>query len=282
MNEYENEQLQAIIAWKKEEPGVISKAFGTVMKPVTWLIQKIIPQSAFKGLIDGANSTAEMLTDKDDIIKTANDILSGNSTFNIISDIRDLRHKNLNLSDDLANEIHNWAIGMATAEGAATGATGIFGLSADIPIIITLALRTIHKIGLCYGYECVNEIDKQFVLIILAASSSNSIAEKTTSLIMLREIQVLISKQTWKSLVEKATQQQFSKEWAIIGLKNLAKQLGVNLTKRKALQAIPVVGAMVGGSVNGWYIKDVGWAARHMFQERWLLDNHPDDDHLKN
>ena len=58
------------------------------------------------------------------------------------------------------------------------------------------------------------------------------------------------------------------------GIKNLAKQLGVNLTKRKALHAIPAIGALVGASVNGWYIKEVGWTARRAFQERWLLENH--------
>ena len=57
-------------------------------------------------------------------------------------------------------------------------------------------------------------------------------------------------------------------------IKSLAKQLGINLTKRKALQAIPAIGALVGASVNGWYIKEVGWAARRAFQERWLLENH--------
>ena len=29
---------------------------------------------------------------------------------------------------------------------------------------------------------------------------------------------------------------------------------------------------MVGGSANGWWMKEVGWAARRAFQERWLLD----------
>jgi len=25
--------------------------------------------------------------------------------------------------------------------------------------------------------------------------------------------------------------------------------------------------------VNAWYIREVGWAARRAFQERWLIDN---------
>jgi hypothetical protein len=71
----------------------------------------------------------------------------------------------------------------------------------------------------------------------------------------------------------KAARERLSKEAAIIGIRNLAKQLGINLTKRKALAAIPVIGATIGGTVNGWYLKEVGWAARRAFQERWLIDN---------
>jgi hypothetical protein len=75
-------------------------------------------------------------------------------------------------------------------------------------------------------------------------------------------------------MAERAAQKSISKEGAVIALKKLLKQLGINLTKRKALAAIPIIGAIVGGSVNGWYIKEVGWAARRCFQERWLIDNH--------
>ncbi len=74
-------------------------------------------------------------------------------------------------------------------------------------------------------------------------------------------------------MAEKASGLQLSKEGGIIAIKNLAKQLGINITKRKAMQAVPLIGAAVGASVNGWYVKDVGWAARRAFQERWLVDN---------
>lgn len=157
--------------------------------------------------------------------------------------------------------------------GGTTGAFGLAGAAIDIPTIITLALRTIHKIGICYGYECNSEVDKKFVLGILSASGANSMEEKNIAITMLKSLETTVAKQTWKIMSEKAVTHPLSQEAAVIALRNLSKQLGINLTKRKALQAIPVIGAVVGGSTNGWYIKDVSWAARRAFQERWLRDN---------
>jgi hypothetical protein len=177
------------------------------------------------------------------------------------------------LSDQLANEIHNWAIGIASAEGVSSGMWGIYGLALDIPFIITFALRTIHKIGLCYGYRNKDEKGKCFVLALLSVAGANTVSEKTEAVKLLRAIDVMIAKQTMKAVVEKAVQQQVGKEAVLLSMKNLGRQLGINITERKVLQAIPAIGAAVGGSVNAWFINDVAWAARRAFQERWLIEN---------
>ena len=259
---YEQEQATAIEKWKKEEPGVISRAFGVVVSPLAWLVRQVVPDAAIKGALSFANSAASWMTDTDDVCRDAG-----------VKRIGDLVGKDLKLSDKLADNVHNWAIGLATAEGAATGAIGIFGAPVDIPVLITLALRTIHKVGVCYGYESRTEQDEQFVWGVLSAASSNSVKEKVAALALLRSLEVIIAKQTWKKIGETAAKSQVGRETAIVALRSLAKQLGINLTKRKALAAIPWIGAAIGASVNGWYLKDVGWAARRMFQERWLSDS---------
>jgi DNA-binding transcriptional regulator YhcF (GntR family) len=262
LTQYEHTQVEEILQWKAETPSVISKALGTILSPVTWLINKIIPEAAIRGALDFSSGAAEWLTDTKDIVRDAG-----------VSSVADLRTLDLKTSDRLADEVHNWAIGLASAEGGVTGAAGLPGMAVDIPAIIVMALRTIHKIGVCYGFAVETKEDREFVLAILAASGANDMEEKVAALLTLRTIEVSIAKQTWKKLAKKAATDQLSREAGIIGIKNLAKQLGINLTKRKALQAIPAFGAIVGASANGWYIKEVGWAARRAFQERWLIEN---------
>lgn len=262
LNTYESTQLQKIKDFKNEIPSVISQGIGTVLKPLTYLTEKIIPEAAIKGALDFSNSAAKWLTDINDIKRDAK-----------VTNIEELRYADLELCDNLADEVHNWAIGIASAEGGVVGAFGIAGMAADFPAIITLALRTIHKIGICYGYESKTELDNQFVLGILSASGANSVKEKEMALLTLKNIETMLIKQSWKTMAKKAAEQQLSKEGIVIAIKNLAKQLGINLTKRKALQAIPIIGAGIGATVNGWYIKEIGWAARRMFQERWLIEN---------
>lgn len=259
---YENDQLRGIVTWEKEEPSVISKVGGQVFKPFTWVLSKIIPDKVMEGVLATCNTTGAFLADKGDILRDGK-----------VDSINELRFKDLEMSDRLANNVHNWAIGFATAEGAAGGALGVPGMIADIPALITLAYRTMHKIALCYGFECTSPEEKMFLNHIIAAANANTVQEKALSVVALQQIYVMIAKTTWRKMAEKAATDKFSKEAFVMAIKTLTKSLGPNLTKRKALQAIPIVGGAVGASMNAAFINDVAWAARRNFQKRWLLIN---------
>nr|WP_320189865.1 EcsC family protein [uncultured Desulfobacter sp.] len=266
LTEYEAKQFSAIQAWKTEEPSVISKSLGTVFAPVSWLAQKLIPEKAIRSTVYAAVKAADKLTDSGDIKKSAN-----------VSEIRELLKKDLEFLDKLAANVHHWAIGIATTGGIATGFGGAVTLAADIPATVTLALRTIYKIGLCYGYEPKTDADRLFILAVLAISSANSIGDKMIALNTLHAVRAnpenlpeLLPKDTIESTLENP----LTKKDTDIGVDHLSKAIGLNLTKRKMLQLIPAVGAVVGGSVNGWYLKDVGWSARRAYQERWFADKY--------
>lgn len=259
---YEKIQHSEIVKWQQEEPSVVAQAMNMALKPVSWVVSKAIPTKAISGALVAFDGIAQFLTDTNDIKRDGG-----------VNTIAELRHKDLQLSDKLANQIHNWANSVATAEGMAAGTTGLIGMVVDIPALITMSMRVIHKIGLCYGYECNTEADKKFILAIMSAAGANTVEEKVISVSTLQSMSVVISKTTWKKMAEKAVQEQWGIEAAILAIRSLAKRLGINLTKRKALQAIPVVGAGVGAAMNLAFINDVAWAARRSFQERWLVDN---------
>lgn len=48
LTEYEAEQFSPIQAWKIQDSRVVSKFLGTVFAPVSWLVQKLIPEKAIR------------------------------------------------------------------------------------------------------------------------------------------------------------------------------------------------------------------------------------------
>lgn len=190
-------------------------------------------------------------------------ILSGQSTTD---------PENLAECDRHANVAVDLHIVGGVIEGGTAGFFGIIALPADIPLLIALALRVVRQVGMEYGYTDDNEDETQFVFSILSVTGANSQAEKAEALAMAALLMNVLSKQTWKAMAAKAATQRLSVEGAVIAVRSLASQLGVNLTKRKALAAIPLIGAAVGASANGWFLREVGIAAQKLYQERWLRD----------
>lgn len=259
---YESEQISEIEKWQQKEPDVISKFADTILSPVTWAVSKVVPEKAIMGALEAGNAAGEFLARFQSIRGSAG-----------ISDYSEMLGMDLEECDKIAQREQNWAMGIAAVEGGITGAVGLPGLAVDIPAIIAFAMRSIHLMGLCYGFELKTEEDRDMVISILSASGATSLKEKVASMAALRSIQLTLARETFKAMAEKAAQNAFSQQAVILAARQLAKQLQINLTKRKMGQAIPFIGAGIGASVNAWYISDVCWAARRTFQERWLRQN---------
>lgn len=245
---YIEKQIKEINRWEKHEPSVVEVGLSKLFSPISSISSVVIPSAVIEKAIEYAQKAGGMLAGKEDILK------DGKVNF-----IGELKLKDLALSDKLADSVHNWAIGMAGAEGMATGFGGTVTIAADIPAVITLAFRTIHKIAMCYGYEVNNDQEREFVLNILSVSGANTLKERKLAISILQR--EFIQKQMVKNLVMSDL------------VKKIAKQLGVNLAKRKALQLAPFIGAGVGAAVNASYIRDIAWDARRAYQRRWLEDN---------
>jgi len=260
---YEQQQLDGIEAWEAQPPSTMARTMGFIAAPLAWAAQKMIPEDIMEKAIDAALKAAAAVSGSDDLLVEARKL-----GFDAAS-VRDLAKAPLHVSDGLAENVITWAKGLAAAEGAVTGMTGLPGLTADIPALLVLTIRTIRRLGACYGFDGAEEAERSFILQALRAGAANSAEDKKSAIAGAAEIRtVLDAPEDAVSTREQGSI--LGREAFAAAIRNVAKQLCINLTRRKAVQVIPVVGGGVGAAMNVMFVSDVAEAAFRLYQKRRL------------
>jgi hypothetical protein len=260
---YETKVLHELRQWQAETPSWGSRLMAKPAGKAAEVVQALIPVSALRAALEGAHRVAQKLSAQNSILKRAG-----------VAELKDLRGQPLELCDGMAKTAGRRAMALAGAGGAAFGIAGAAGLVADVPALITLALRSIVQTGLCYGEDALADPDSRLAIGVFALASANTEEEKKTAVAALRDYGDGLLDVAWREGVERAAEREFAKEAAIFSVQNLASKLGVNIGKRKAAGVVPALGALVGGSVNAWYLRDITRCARFVFQERWLKEKY--------
>jgi tellurite resistance protein len=169
--------------------------------------------------------------------------------------------------------------GFAGLQGAATGAMGLAALPVNIPALFSVIFRMMQQIALIYGFDPNDPAEKDFMLKILALTATSSKKEKKRDVneieisgqylksqlskigtaVAIKQANVQLLKQTWKSMGSKS---------ALITIKSMLKTLGINLTKKKALQMVPVVSSIIGAAFDSMYTKEVGEVCNMLYRQR--------------
>lgn len=239
---YESEQVHAIALWKSTPPNAFSQLVKSLTTSLTDLVEKMIPDKMVIAAIERSYRAAERIAGHEDIRRQAG-----------VEEILELRTKPLEECDRLALRVVMAAQIWATVEGAATGAGGALTTVIDIPLLFILSLRTIRRIGHCYGYTLDHPHDQKFVLGILVAATSGSLATRRKRLDQLREIEHLLVEEAQEDI--------------------LADEAMSLLFQLEIFGEVPGVGLFSGALLNLFFIRRVDITARRVFQERWLEDN---------
>lgn len=259
--DYERRQLQRLRQWQAEGPDWGTRLLARPTGIAGKVVQTVVPVSALKAALHAVNGVAERLSSERALLQHAG-----------VDSLAALRAQPLAACDALVRREARRAMGLGGVGGAAFGVFGAAGLVADVPTLLTLALRTIHRIGLCYG----EDIDREMALGIFALASANTAEEKSEAIAALRADIAGLQEAAARDGLERAAERQLAKDAAVFSLNTLAQRIGVQLGKRKAAGVLPVIGAVVGGAVNAWYLRDVARVAQYLFQERWLLAKYPE------
>jgi EcsC protein family len=239
---YESEQVRRIAAWKSKPPNPVSEMWKRLILPGARLVEKIIPDTLVLAAIEESYDIAERLAGQEDVQRRAG-----------IKDLRELRDRPLEECDRLAMQVGPAAQTLAVVEGAATGAGGVLTTLVDIPLLFVLSLRTILKIGHCYGYPLDHHRGRQFVLGVLLAALSGSLETKRHRLDRLHQLEELLIVETQEEII--------------------TEELLSFLFQLEIFEEVPGVGALSGALLNLAFMHRVDVTAQRVFEERWLRDN---------
>ncbi len=264
--EYLDAAKREIAEWESRGPGVLTRFGDMVMWPAQNMAKKIIPSRVQKS-----------------VTETIHRVLSGlNNVTHLINNEGEIRRKveiqiadcgdDLKAGDVVAKEYWNWNLLYGASEGGAAGAIGLFGLAADVPALLAVSLRVIQQIGICYGYDMKLRREQEYVMHVLQVSSTSSLKAKVEVLASLKQLEQILLKVSWRQMGEALARKEISRLSLLAAMRQFAQRLGVQLTRRKALQIVPLLGAVVGASFNGLFVNDTGRAAYMIYRRRRIAE----------
>ncbi|WP_293392163.1 EcsC family protein [Nevskia sp.] len=257
-SDYEVDQLKRISAWRDAPPDQLTRFFDRALSPATQVAQKAIPADWLRSALNGVQHGSARLANRRALLRKAG-----------VSTLDELHEADLEDCDQHAGQVGRRGAALAGGTGALFGVVGAAGMVADVPTLLVQAFRVIHRIGLCYGEDCADAELKHLPVAIFALASASSLDEKQAALQVLERDAEADSAAIREGL-ERAAERELAKEAAVYSISNLAQAITRRLGLAKAGGTLPLLGALVGGAVNAWFLNEVATAARTAFQLRWL------------
>lgn len=176
-----------------------------------------------------------------------------------IATIADLEHVRLGDADKVARGFIKAYSQMAAGQGFVTGLGGMITLPASVPADVAAYVgwlaRTGSAIQLCYGFEHRTETaDAQLKLAMLAGAGVSSLTLQGTEILVTQ-----LGKRVMTTPYAQAPIQ--------AAVKALASKVGITLTHKSFAKAVPVVGGVVNGSVQGGLVYAGGKRIHTYYQE---------------
>lgn len=149
----------------------------------------------------------------------------------------------------------------AAASGAIGGAFGFLALGIELPIATTIMMRAVADVARSEGFDLEDFDTKQACLEVFALGGTSSGDDSTevgyyitrgftteTMRVLSKELAEIASKQATSGLQKFTTEQ--SGKWLAILIEKVATRFGIVVTEKFAAQAVPIIGAATGATIN--------------------------------
>lgn len=154
----------------------------------------------------------------------------------------------------------------STVSGGTTAAAAVGAVAADTMTVLIGMGRIVASVAAHYGYDVKEPEEAAYAAGVLSYSTASGSAEKAASLAALSRLT--------QQMMRRATWDQLSNNLMVQVLKQVYKLLGMNLTKRKLGQAVPVVGVVINGGLNAKMAQDTFDRAHTAYRLRFLTEKY--------
>lgn len=264
-SDYERQALREIQRWKEPRMGWFGatvRRVNSALHEATDLIRKVpgvdwTIDNVVTGLLRVTNEIVQ------DSVWTEGAYAKYHAAGHAVAAPPDIHRLDLEHVDDVLRGLDTKYRGVAAAEGAATGYAGAAGILPDVVALVALNLRAAGEYATYCGFDLRDPTERFFALQVLNAVSQPTDAAKQAALVpVIRVSRALARRQTLQT-IEQVTLTQ--------AIRNAARALGIQLTRRKLAQVVPVAGAVVGSGFNAYYTSKVCDAAYFLYRERMLM-----------
>lgn len=256
-----------IAAWENGKRSYLARFGDFALDPAARLASNLVPQSLYKattGMVEKslhlAAHSVKFSVDSQAITRKRIKCLGRKKALGL----------RLMACDALAKEFWNSHCVYAAAQGAAAGAIGLAGIVADISFTLSITIREIRTIALCYGYGPTDPLEIDYALFVMRLVSSSKGIARAKIVGRLKEIeriraQTVVPKNSRGDSKEKAARFKY-----LTTTEEYAKSLALDLLQRRALRYLPIAGVVTGATFSVAYANDIGRTAYMCYRRRFL------------
>lgn len=257
---YEAVQFEAIKAWKHRQINKLKEIIGQLLMASRGLLGFLFLNQVLERIAEGCERvTGNWQQDWEKLKPVAG-----------VGAVTDLRQRSLETCDQLAERMITAAENQATVQGSLSGLFDVFGEVADEGLTLVLALQTIHRIGLCYGYAPQTPDERAFAWAIFSAAIALTQEEYENTQSTIRDLQRSLNQQ---ALEDEALQDTLEEDVEDLLVDSAIEEGLAQLSGETLGGFVPVLSIAMNLFADRGLIDEISEAAKREFQQRWLLEN---------
>ena len=260
LTSYEQVQFEAILAWKHRQISWLKELTGHVLLSAQGFLNFLLLNKALERVALVCESATKNWQQDWEKLKP----VAG------VEEAIALRQGFLERCDHLSASVTDHALKQASVQGGLGGLFDVFGEVADEGLTLVLALQTIHRIGLCYGYQPQTPDEQAFAWAIFSAAIAMTQEEFEQTQVTIRNLQRSLNQQ---ALEDETLQDTLEEDVSDLLIDSAIEQGIAQLSGETLGNLIPLLSIVMDVLADRDLIEQVSGAAKREFQQRWLLEN---------